>query len=119
MEVLKRRRHPRRNLTRGVGVLCAGRYSVGQAHEISEGGMMFRVAPGAEGEPLKAGQSVVLSFQIPNRDFVTLTAEILYKVKDQSYGVKFLNISFERRRMIRDYISNKSIEEAKQETSHV
>jgi hypothetical protein len=97
-----------------VGVLCGGDYAVEPCIEIGEGGMLFYTK-----RALKVGQAVVMNFYVPKRDFITVTGELIYKLQDKaetnskvSFGVKFNNLSFESRRMIRDYIAEKTAHEA-------
>src|SRR5690606_32380109 len=101
----RRRRFPRRLFRRGVGVLSGGRYFLAQGGEISEGGMSFR-----SDEKLKVGALVVLSFQIPDGQFVSVRAEIRnqdQKGNEIGYGCAFENIAFERKREIRHFVTNR------------
>jgi hypothetical protein len=56
---------------------------------------------------------------VPGRDFMVCRATVQYPMQDQKgrslYGMKFTNITFEYRRMLRDFISAKTEEEARQE----
>lgn len=65
------------------------------------------------------GDIVVVSFMVPGRDFVVCRASVQYDMKDHAgkvlQGLRFINISFEYRRMLRDFISAKTEEEARQE----
>lgn len=108
--VLKRRRHPRRSFVRSIGILQSGTYDLGMAMEVSEGGMLIQGF-----RELDPSRSVVLSFLVPGKDFVMVRAKLIYKNSEGAYGVQFLNLRFENRRLIRDYIAAKSAEEAKQE----
>lgn len=100
-----RRKFPRRSLKKPVGVLARGTYFVASAGELGEGGMSF-----TSDMIVSEGSLVVLNFQIPNGDFVTVRAE----VKSSSpvansgvaiHGLAFLNMSFAKKRQIRAFVS--------------
>lgn len=102
------RRTPRRSYERLVGILCHGHYSVEQAVQIGEGGMMI-VLP----TELKAGDLILITLIFP-KTLETLVgrAEVLYKGEKVSNdrvhtGVKFLNLATIKRRAIRDFVSAK------------
>ncbi len=102
-----RRRFPRRNFRRGVGILAGGRYFLGTGSEIGEGGISFKST-----ENIIKGALVVVSFQIPDGQFVSVRAEIR-NLEDQTegaemvYGCAFENIPFERKREIRNFVTNR------------
>lgn len=101
------RKFPRRLIRGPVGVLCQGKYVVGNALEIGEGGMKVSF----HSLPLEVGRNVTMSFFVPSKDFVVATGVIVYSGQknaagDCAMGVKFSSISFERRRAIRDYITH-------------
>ena len=106
-----RRRFPRRYFRRGVGVLSGGRYFLATGSEIGEGGISFRTS-----ERLKVGALVVLSFQIPDGLFVSVRAEIRNEDAltnaELIYGCAFENIVFERKREIRNFVTNRPESEA-------
>ena len=65
------------------------------------------------------GIDVVLNFFIPGRDFVSVRGQIVYSRPNKSdstdgvsYGLKFHELPFEGKRMIRDYIAEKTAQEA-------
>lgn len=67
---------------------------------------------------LQEGEKIVLSFMVPGRVFIVVRAQVQYTVKDPTgpmYGVKFLNITFDNRRKLRDFVAAKTEEEARQE----
>lgn len=102
-----RRRFPRRNFRRGVGILSGGRYFLGTGAEIGEGGISFKSV-----EKLVKGASVVVSFQIPDGQFVSVRAEIRNldpgsESTEMVYGCAFENIPFERKREIRNFVTNR------------
>lgn len=110
-----RRRFPRRFLMRPVGCLENGGYVMGNGVEIGEGGMKLESS-----QTMVMGQIVVVNFFIPQKDFVTATAEIVYTAENtppsqlRTYGMKFVKLSFESKRLIRDFIAAKTALEAKQ-----
>ncbi len=103
-----RRRFPRRQFYFSIGVLSQGRYDVVPGIEIGEGGLLLD-----SNRVLKVGSQVVLNFFIPQKGFVGVTGQIAHvtganaekKVKEFAYGIKFSNLAFENKRMIRDYIA--------------
>lgn len=101
-----RRRFPRRHFRRGVGILLGGKYFLGNGSEIGEGGMSF-----CSEKALKVGALVVLSFQIPDGEFVSVRAEVRNQDKMNDggleYGCAFENIAFERKREIRNFVTNR------------
>lgn len=113
-KVIKKRRFPRRKFHRNVGYLYKGQYNVVECVQIGEGGMMV-YSPHAH----QKGDCVVVSFMVPGRDFIICRAMVQYPMQDQQgrtlYGMRFIDISFEYRRMLRDFISAKTEDEARQE----
>lgn len=110
-----KRRFPRRKFTQKIGLLFKGKYSVTESVQIGEGGMMI-LSPHKHVE----GDQVVISFLVPGRAFVIVRAQVQYKIDDTKagkiyYGMKFLNITFDHRRKLRDFIAAKSEKEAVQE----
>lgn len=100
-----RRRFPRRYFRRGIGVLSGGRYFLAHGAEIGEGGLSFRTT-----ESLRMGALVVVSFQIPDGQFVSVRAEIRNEenvTNEYVYGCAFENITFDRKREIRNYVTNR------------
>lgn len=102
-----RRKFPRRAFLRAVGVIGLGDYSIFRAGEIGEGGMSIT------GEYLFAeDQEIVVSFQIPGGDFVSLRADVRSVAENEQghndYGLAFKNVSFTHRRQIRLYVSTRN-----------
>lgn len=103
-----RRRFPRRNFRRGVGILIGGKYFLGTGSEIGEGGISFKST-----EKLVKGALVVISFQIPDGQFVSVRAEVRNLETENAnsmemvYGCAFENIPFERKREIRNFVTNR------------
>lgn len=101
------RRFPRRYFRRGIGVLIGGKYFMAHGSEIGEGGLSFKTD-----RALRMGALVVISFQIPDGQFISVRAEIRNQeaiVEGQAvYGCAFDNLSFERKREIRAFVTNRS-----------
>jgi c-di-GMP-binding flagellar brake protein YcgR len=106
---LFRRKYPRRLLKRLVGVIRNGVYSVVETMEIGEGGMAL-----ISKEPLAQAQQVVVSFQIPGGDFVSLRG-VVRSAKNENgrfiHGLSFENIAFTHKRQIRSFVSARSSDE--------
>lgn len=103
-----RRQYPRRNLVVPVGVLGGGKYSIAQTGEIGEGGMSIKSEFVYELE-----KELVLSFQIPQGDFVFVRGVIKSSTKDGTgqmlYGLAFQDIQFAAKRQIRAYVSSRTL----------
>ena len=99
-----RRKFPRRQFKRSVGVLYQGQYMVCHGHEIGEGGLAFFLS-----EPLPEGALVVLNFQIPQGEFVSVKAEVKSIAQSDAgynqHGCAFVNIKFNQKREIRTFVS--------------
>jgi hypothetical protein len=113
-----------------------GNYNVSVGQEIGEGGLLLESQV-----ELAVGATVVVTFFVSGSCFTVVTGEVLYKVKktdqskskvqsqkndqsklndqpkskDQHYGLRFVDLTFESKRAIRDFIAEKSSNEAKQE----
>ncbi|PWU18573.1 MAG: hypothetical protein C5B49_07005 [Bdellovibrio sp.] len=101
-----RRRFPRRIFRRGIGVLSAGKYFIATGCEIGEGGVSFTTDTS-----IRIGGLVVLSFQIPDGQFISVRAEVRNEAKNNeghlNYGTAFETVSFERKREIRNFVTNR------------
>lgn|GEM_PF-686335 len=102
---LGRRKHPRREFERVVGILIAGHYSLSTGFEIGEGGIAFYLS-----DKLEPGAKGVISLQIPKGAFVSLIFEVRSLIVDENkqlfrIGCLFQNIPFESKREIRAYVS--------------
>ncbi|MEK2690730.1 PilZ domain-containing protein [Bdellovibrio sp. GT3] len=100
-----RRQYPRRAMKRKVGVLCDGTYFVVDSGEVGEGGMSI-----ISDYLLSDGDEVVVSFQIPQGDFVFLRGVVRSTQKKQgdsrvTHGLSFSNINFATKRQIRAFVS--------------
>ncbi len=100
-----KRRYPRRNFFARVGVLIQGAYFTENTFELGEKGMMF-----GSDVALNVGDQVVISFFIPGGYCVITRAEVKYQASKNNIskvGVEFTTVSFEDRRALRDYISQR------------
>lgn len=99
-----RRRHPRKEFKRDLGVLYYGFYVLEKATDISESGMSF-----TSERDIPVGGNVVLTFQIPGGTLVAVTAVVRghFKTTDGKVrmGCAYKNIRFECKREIRNFVS--------------
>lgn len=100
-----RRQFPRRAMKRRVGVLCSGEYFVCESGEIGEGGMSI-----LSDLVLNDGQDVMVSFQVPQGDFVFLRGVVRSTQKKEgdervTHGLSFADIEFAIKRQIRSFVS--------------
>lgn len=106
-KVQYRRRFPRRPFNRPVGFLYDGTYNVENGLEIGEGGIKVDSL-----RNVYIGDFVTVSFFLYEYQLVSVVAQVLYMVRGDngkhSFGMKFTDIPFESKRMIRDFISGKS-----------
>lgn len=104
-----RRQFPRRAMKRKAGVLCDGSYFVCDTGEVGEGGMSI-----LSEYVLSEGYQLVVSFQVPGGDFISLRAVVrsVGKVKsgeDQvHHGLSFSDVPFATKRQIRAFVSARS-----------
>lgn len=102
---------------RTIGVLYRGRYTVVQAVQISEGGLLF-----TSREKRDVKSPIVLSLLVPGGFSIVARGELIYEVKNGSgfnYGVKFYSLGFHLKRIIRNYVSAKTQAEAEQEADEI
>ena len=108
----KRRRFPRRRIAAVACVLYQGKCEVTTIVEISEGGLSFNGKL-----ELKTNETILISFHVSARKFICVRAGIAYSKKlppdfeggaTRYYGVKFLNLKFESKKYIREYIAAKT-----------
>jgi c-di-GMP-binding flagellar brake protein YcgR len=102
-----RRKFPRREMKRSIGILCAGDYFVAQSGELGEGGMLVLAE-----YILQVGHKIVVSFHIPGGDFASLRAEVKSVHKKNSeglvaHGIRFDQIQFAHKRQIRSFVSSR------------
>jgi hypothetical protein len=96
------RKYPRRIFENEVGILFQGKYYICGGGEVGEGGLSFYSSAG-----MKIGSKVIVTFQIDHRVFMSEKAVIKSIVKQDYgslFGLAFLNISFENKRIIRTYV---------------
>lgn len=104
---LARRKYLRRPYNRGIGVLYRGQYVVAEGIELGEGGLAFRSS-----EKYAEGDTIVLTFQIPNGSFVSTIPEVKTVGNEEDgkikYGCFFKTIKFDHKREIRTFVSTRS-----------
>ncbi|MBX3018136.1 MAG: PilZ domain-containing protein [Bdellovibrionaceae bacterium] len=105
-----RRKFPRRRFKRSIGVLSGGKYFMTTGFEIGEGGLSFRSE-----KVIRMGALVVLNFQVPEGEFISVRAEIRNTEVladthpgEVVYGCAFENLVFERKREIRNFVTNRA-----------
>ena len=108
-------RTPRRVFKRPIGILCAGEYRVLQALQLSEGGVVF-----SGDAPLKLKDQVVVSLCLPGGGVIVARGEISdvrgEKGRAAQHTLKFLPLSLQVRRSIRNYVTAKTQAEAELES---
>ncbi len=112
------RRTPRRSFSRPLGVLWRGQYRVCRAIQISEGGMLFSTTV-----KIETNDKIVITAIVDSTESLIVSAEVLYEAKGTpgsfSYGVRFIDLPLNQRRMIRNYVSAKTLEEAELEVDEM
>jgi hypothetical protein len=103
-----RRKFPRRDFPRGIGVLLGGVYSVQPGFEIGEGGISFLFP-----EAIAEDRMAVANFQIPGGGFASVIIDIRRCfVHDETgmtvVGCSFRDVTFEMKREIRTFVSARS-----------
>ena len=111
-DYLIKRKSPRRRLSRIAGVLHHGEFLTSQIVEIGEGGVFVSTS-----KALSSGDSVVVTFSVEGSPMVSARAEVRYEVEvpgtgRPGYGLQFMNLELGYKRLIRRYVSRKTIEEA-------
>lgn len=101
-----RRKFPRRNLPKNVGVLYRGEYAVKGGVAIGEGGLSF-----LSSQMVPVAEEVIITFKIPGGQMTSVRAEVrnhLSKDKNKViHGLRFLNLSIEGRRKIRAFVASR------------
>lgn len=105
---LGKRKYPRRQFVRAVGVLSAGVYTLTQSCEIGEGGMSCLISG-----DVVLHDEIILSFYIPGKNLIVVRAQIRNTRKDEAtgnyvIGCHFENLKFEHKRLIRTFVSEKT-----------
>lgn len=109
---LGRRRVPRRAFESPVGVLLHGEFTVERSFQVGEGGMMISC-----GRKIASGQKLVLSFYLPS-DVTIIVRGIVRNVVPvdgtlpERYGIEFINLDFQFKREIRNFVASASGTEA-------
>lgn len=101
----EKRRYPRRTFEKLAGVMIQGTYGIENTFELGELGMSFETTLA-----LKDRDNMVINFAIPGGYIVMTRAEVKYQVRKGDkvvVGVEFINISFEDRRKVRDFIAQR------------
>lgn len=110
-DALHSRRFPRRTYTGPLGIMHRAQYHMAQVAELGEGGMLF-----VSGVSMESGHRVALSFFIPEKGYIGVLGEIVYVKKNDGglhhFGIKFVDLEFTHKRMIREYIALKTAAEA-------
>lgn len=101
-----RRRVPRRSFESTVGVLFKGVYKVERSYQVGEGGMMISIAEGQ----LEEGSNLALSFYLPSGQLIMVRGIVRNIVGGRDgaavrYGVEFLNVGFQSKREIRNFVA--------------
>jgi c-di-GMP-binding flagellar brake protein YcgR len=112
---LARRRFPRRVFKRTVSVLCEGLYYIGAGNEIGEGGMLLEMN---ESVSMHEGAQLLINFLLPSTGICIVKAEVRSYRTDKGkhyYGVLFLNLDYDGKKGIREYIAAKSEQESEEE----
>lgn len=116
-----RRKYPRRQFKRPLGVLFDGKYRVAQGVELGEGGLSFRindkdflknliVPEGEEGPMSMLG----LVFKVPSgKTFTVCRAYVrslrLQKDSGPIVGCQFIEVDFDHRREIRNFVTSSGL----------
>jgi hypothetical protein len=118
-----RRKYPRRNLSRPVGVLFHGRYFLCSAMDVSESGVSIDITAAHNAETCLALQNdddVLVTFKLPSSEFIVARAVVHGKkhglqsvpvLKDkprQQVALSFHELTLHQRRLIRDFVSSKA-----------
>ena len=117
------RRSPRRAYERPIGVLLHGTYNVFRALQLGEGGLSFTADKKMSVNPDSNGavkDRLVISIILPGvAEAIVTQAEIAYENsvghKGYNYGVQFIEMPLHVRRIIRNYVTAKTQEEAERE----
>jgi hypothetical protein len=108
------RRTPRRMFQHPIGVMYHGKYAVLEAHQLSEGGLLF-----SSPEPLTVHDFILATLIMPCGQHVIIRGELVYEIKAGrgpfKYGVKFAELPLAQRRAIRNYVGAKTRAEAEAE----
>ena len=99
-----RRRHPRKELKRDIGVLYQGFYIIEKSTDVSESGLSF-----VSSREIPVGDKIVVTFQIPGGTIVSVRSEVRGHFKTPTgqvrTGCAYIDIRFEFKREIRNFVS--------------
>ena len=112
---IENRKYPRRRFEAKVGIMVQGNYLVESAFELGERGMLFETELA-----VRSLGYMVVSFVIPGGYVVMTRAQVRYQIKKgnkSKVGVEFTNITFEDRRKVRDFISQRKDEIIREDVS--
>lgn len=103
---LGRRRVPRRTFDSPVGVLMQGTYDLERSFQVGEGGMMI-----SSRRKMEAGQTVVISFYLPTSATIVVRGVIRSVIPadkglPERYGLEFVNLGFQFKREIRNFVAS-------------
>lgn len=119
-----RRKFPRRQFHRSVGVLFNGKYLVCAAVELGEGGLSFRapnkdflknlMVGGDSAEKLIPGATLALTFHMgADQKYIVVKANArnVKSGKDglAIVGCQFVELNFEHRREIRNFVTSRGV----------
>lgn len=100
-----RRRVPRRSFDAAVGILLHGKYGLQRSWQVGEGGMMISC-----NQKITVGTLMVLNFYLPSGAIVMVRGVVRNVVPPaksfpERYGVEFLNLGFQYKREIRNFVA--------------
>jgi c-di-GMP-binding flagellar brake protein YcgR len=102
---LQRRRVPRRSFDSAAGILIAGKYLMERSYQLGEGGMMFACR-----ETLTVGTQIVASFYVHSQTLIVVRGVVRSVIPADAgmpvrYGLEFLNLGFQFKREIRNFVA--------------
>lgn len=111
-----RRRVPRRTFNASVGVLTEGKYAVERCFQLGEGGMMIERTAGQ----LAVGQQLVVNFFLPEGSLVMVRGIVRVAIPAKEgqpgrYGLEYLNLGFQNKRAIRNFVAAATREDGQSE----
>lgn len=102
-----KRRVPRKKVSRPVGLLSQGQYSLGRILQVGEGGLMI-----LSSVKFKPSDRILATFSLKGDRFITSKATILYELDSingqYQFGVEFDELPFMARREIRSFVASHS-----------
>ncbi len=106
IEYPRRRRVPRRDFIRPIGLLVQGRYYITRSLQIGEGGIKVEFH-----RPLQDQAEVVVTFQMPDSGPTVVRAVVRNQepAPDElgltHFGLEFCSLEFQVKRAIRNYVA--------------